>query len=573
MLHGVIGIGSNSTRFLLGKIEDGRVLVLRRMRESTRLFAGLAGGLLSEESMLATAAAVKSFVDTARAEGCERIHLIATSASRDAGNGAAFCEMIESLCGEKLTIITGEEEARLSFLGAAGEDFCGMLDIGGGSTELAVGDGGRPLALCSAQLGAVRLSEEAPDVTGDGFAAALSLAMERVKSAWSAAQMNESEFPAVWYGVGGTLTCLASIDMRLPVFDREAVEGHALKRSEVAAWAESLSMLTEMERSVIPGMVPHRADIITHGAIALLAVMRALDIPRVIVSNKCNLDGYLRDIALAQAAADSVEKVRSYYDTAVEQEWERLEKNFFEFEINRRYMDRYIKPGDKVLDVGGGPGRYSLYLAARGAEVTLVDLSPGNVAFAKEKAAERGLALQALCADARNLDEMAGGPYDAILLMGPLYHLKAEKDRVRAIEHCLARLKPGGVLFASFISLIAGMIYAARSMPESILWEGENTFYEQIIDREDWTGLAFTHAHLIDPSHVLPFMERFPLDTLHLVASEGITAPFSTVLLAQPPEVVSKWLALSLALCERKDFWNYTEHFLYIGRKKEDSPS
>jgi len=538
------------------------------MREGARLFAGLEDGVLSEESMLATAAAAKSFVDIARAEGCESISLIATSASRDARNAADFCEIIEALCGARLDIITGGEEARLSFLGAAGNGFCGMVDIGGGSTELAVGGGGRPLRVCSAQLGAVRLQEEIPDLRGDGFQRALSLAAERVQAEWSAVRASEAEMPAAWYGVGGTMTCLAAVDMRLPAFDRDAVEGHALKRSAVERWAESLSKLTEAERAVIPGMFPHRADIIAHGAVALLAVMRALDIPRIIVSNKTNLDGYLQDIAQRQSAADSVEKVRAYYDASVEQEWDRLEKGFFEFEINRRYMDRYIKAGDKVLDVGGGPGRYSLYLAGRGAEATLVDLSPGNVAFAKEKAAERGLALQAICADARQLSGAAEGQYDAILLMGPLYHLKEEKDRIQAVESCLARLKPGGVIFAAFISLIAGMIYAARSLPESILWEGEDTFYEKIIGREDYAGLAFTHAHFISPENVLPFMERFPLDTLHLAASEGVTAPFSTTLLAQPPEVVSKWLALSLALCERKDFWNYAEHFLYVGRKR-----
>ena len=568
MLHAVIGVGSNSTRYLLGEITGNKVQVLRRMREGTRLFAGLEEGMLQEEHMLRTVNAAAMFAKDARDAGCEHIHLIGTSAARDAKNGDTLCELVESLCGVPLSILSGKEEARLSFLGAAGTGFCGMLDIGGGSTELATGGGGRPLRACSVQLGAARLKGERPDLSGSGLAQATALAESRVKDTWSHVGMGGADFPDAWYGVGGTLTCLAALDMRLKEFDRDVVEGHALTREIVEAWAESFTLMTEIEIMAIPGLQPQRADIIAHGTVALLGVMRALDIPRVVVSNKSNLDGYLRDIADKGSPSDSVETVRDYYDAAVEKEWERLKKNFFELEINRRYIDRYVNPGDRVLDVGGGPGRYSLYLAERGADVTLLDLSPGNVAFAREKAKEKGLSLQIDCADARDLAGKTEGLYDVVLLMGPLYHLQSEEDRRRAVEECLKRLKPGGVLCVAFVSVVAGMIYAARTVPDSILWESESAFYEHIIAQKDFTGMGFTQVYFVIPEHVKPFMESFPLETLHLVASEGITAPFADKLLEQPPEVADKWLALSLLLCEREDFWNYTEHFLYIGRKE-----
>ncbi len=567
MRYAAIGIGSNSTRLLVGDISGGKVTPLLRLREGTRLFAGLENGALSEESMLRTANAAARFAQAARDEGAQDIRLIATSAARDAENGGLFCEMVEALCGAPLTIVSGEEEARLSFIGAAGHGFCGMVDIGGGSTELAIGGANFPFVAGSAQMGAIRLLGQFPDLRGEGFAQALAAVREAISPICGSTE----EKPRAWYGVGGTMTCLASIDMRLPEFDRDAVEGHALRRSAVEAWARKLAGMTLEERAAIPGMLPHRADIIAHGAIVLLGVMETLGIARIVVTSRTNLDGCLQEIAGARAAEDSVAKVQAYYDAAVEEEWLRLERHYFEFEINKHYLDRYIKPGDRVLDVGGGPGRYSMYLAGRGAEVVLVDLSPGNVAFATEKASELGVQVEAICADARNVDTVAEGEFDAVLLMGPLYHLLAEADRAQAVRACLKKLKPGGVLYAAFISMIGGLIYAARSLPESILYENEDVFYEKIIAGEDFAGQAFTQAYFAEPKSVLPFMAKFPLTKLHLISSEGITAPFNTSLTEQPPEVVAKWLAVSLALCEREDFYNYAEHFLYIGRKEEDT--
>ena len=85
---------------------------------------------------------------------------------------------------------------------------------------------------------------------------------------------------------------------------------------------------------------------------------------------------------------ESVKLVQNYYDADVEKEWERLEKHPFEFALTCRFLDRYLHPGDRVLDIGGGPGRYSLYLAKRGCQVTLLDLSAENVEFARRKARE-----------------------------------------------------------------------------------------------------------------------------------------------------------------------------------------
>ena len=115
--------------------------------------------------------------------------------------------------------------------------------------------------------------------------------------------------------------------------------------------------------------------------------------------------------------------VKDYYDSAPEAEWARLERSPWEFEINCVYLDGYIRPGERVLDLGGGPGRYSIHLAKHGANVTLVDLSDGNVALAREKAAAAGVEIEARQGDALDAATLPEGPFDHVLCMGPLYHL------------------------------------------------------------------------------------------------------------------------------------------------------
>ncbi len=111
---------------------------------------------------------------------------------------------------------------------------------------------------------------------------------------------------------------------------------------------------------------------------------------------------------------DTVKIVKEFYDKSVVVEWERLQRHQFEFELTIRYINRYVKPGDKVLDIGGGPRRYSLYLAAKGCDVTIFDLSSANVEFAKEQANAQGVSFKAFVGDAREVDSLISEQYDHI---------------------------------------------------------------------------------------------------------------------------------------------------------------
>jgi S-adenosylmethionine-dependent methyltransferase len=265
---------------------------------------------------------------------------------------------------------------------------------------------------------------------------------------------------------------------------------------------------------------------------------------------------------------DTTCTVKKYYNSEVQKEWERLELHFIEFELTKRYLNRYIKTGDRVLDIGGGPGRHSLYIAEKGCDVTLADLSDENVRFALGKAKEKGLNIKAFPCDARNIDSYAEGSFDSILLMGPMYHLLAEADRIKAVEACLKLLRPGGVIFISFISSYAGIIYSMKYEPEMILIPELETQYRLFTEDKTFVGESFTKTFFIRHADILPFMERFGLEKLHLLGQESLLAPNEPNIQAQPKEVVDKWLDLAEKVCEREDLLPFSEHFMYIGKKE-----
>lgn len=264
---------------------------------------------------------------------------------------------------------------------------------------------------------------------------------------------------------------------------------------------------------------------------------------------------------------DQVRIVKEYYDSDVQMEWERLENHPFEFRITTGMMDRYIKPGDRILDIGGGPGRYSIYYAMKGCDVTLVDLSSENVKFALEKSREMNVNLKAVCGDAREVDQLMKGQFDHIFVMGPMYHLLEEKDRMKAINAAMALLKEGGILYVSFIFLFSGMIYGMKYLPELLLSEPDQVFVDAVLSDESYGGDAFTKAFFINKKDILPFMANFSLKKMHLFGQESILSPCEPTLLHQPQEVMEKWIEVAQKLCEREELLSYSEHVMYIGQK------
>ena len=259
--------------------------------------------------------------------------------------------------------------------------------------------------------------------------------------------------------------------------------------------------------------------------------------------------------------------IRDYYDAGVQGEWNRIAGRP-EFLLTCRMLDRYIKPKDKVLDIGGGPGRYSLYLAEKGCDVTLFDLSSENIKFAAERAAEQGLAIKTITGDAREADKLTDEKFDHILLMGPMYHLLEETDRTTAVDAALNLLKQGGIIYVSYINLFAGVIYYMKHLPDFSADPGGDGYLENVVAGRGFAGDAFTKAFFMNQNDILPFMSKFPLEKLHLFGQEGITAPCEINIMSQSEKVLDMWLDLSEAVWEREEFLSYSEHLMYVGRKK-----
>lgn len=289
----VIGIGSNSVRMLVAEVEGHAARRIRRDRAGTRLFAGLdARRNLSPESMETTVRAVAGMAASARAEGAEQVLLFATSATRDAANADVLRQRLLEEAGAELVVCSGDTEASLSYLGASQGGFSGVIDIGGGSTELIAGHDLEINWAFSCQMGAVRLFRLMPIQSAADLprveAEALRILEDKLTACAPAA------LPARWIGTGGTFTTLAAMVRGVPWQDRSCLHGTALPLARVEELARELADMPMAQRLTLPGLQPGRADIVVHGMCILIACMRRLGIAEITVSESGNLDGYLK---------------------------------------------------------------------------------------------------------------------------------------------------------------------------------------------------------------------------------------------------------------------------------------
>ena len=211
MRLGCIGIGSNAIRLLVASWKDGQLCDVRRERRGTRLFAGLIGGRLTEESIQSSVNAVDELAQCARGDGAQEIFVFATSAVRDAANGRAFTDRCEEACGARVEIVSGEEEAVLSYIGASDGGVCGMIDIGGGSTEFTLGEGEKIRGAVSLQMGAVRMNAQRPVLRLDDYAATVEQCRRLIQR--DAQGLLTLGMKPGWVGVGGTMTTLGAMQV------------------------------------------------------------------------------------------------------------------------------------------------------------------------------------------------------------------------------------------------------------------------------------------------------------------------------------------------------------------------
>lgn len=288
-IYAAIDVGSNSVRLMVAQNEGDRLTILHTGRITTRLMNGVKDGILSGESVEATAQAVAAHTETARSLGADLIHAFGTSALRDAQNSADFSDRTQALCGLRVRIISGVDEAQLAYAGAAPDGKCGVIDIGGGSTELIIGADGQMLRAHSAQLGAVRLMNELNGRLNPE---------EMVRAATERLQKTVdivcTDAPDKWIGVGGTITTLAAMSKKVSKYTPNAIYDYPLTEECIRDWLKWLCEMPVEQRRFLIGLTPNRADIIPYGTAILLAVIRSAKADPVHACDRDNLEGYIR---------------------------------------------------------------------------------------------------------------------------------------------------------------------------------------------------------------------------------------------------------------------------------------
>ena len=261
-------------------------------------------------------------------------------------------------------------------------------------------------------------------------------------------------------------------------------------------------------------------------------------------------------------------EAEAFYDQVAGNEWGRLERHRTEFAVTLKALDEYLpRPPCPVLDVGGGPGRYAIALAQRGYAVTLLDISGQSLALAQDKAAEAGVALQEVVhASAVDLGELHDAAFGGVLLMGPLYHLLPAAERARAVREALRVLRPGGRLFAAFITRYAPFRVAATKNPR---WLGAHPDYtQQLIDTgQHDQPTTFAQAYYAWPHEVIPFMEGCGLTTLSLIGCEGVVAGHEEGVNELDGDEWAAWVDLNYELGQQPSLHGASDHLLYVGQK------
>lgn len=267
------------------------------------------------------------------------------------------------------------------------------------------------------------------------------------------------------------------------------------------------------------------------------------------------------------------ENVIDYYSQF--DEWGRLDREPLEFTINLHYIKQYLTASRSVLDNGAGPGKYAMELAKHGYNVTLTDLTPKLVEIAKQKAAELELTEQFNgfhVLNATHLDGLPNERFDASLMLGPLYHLQEEEDRVLAVKELYRVTKREGIVFVAFQSRMRMTI---NSLQSPLLWKPNDNldsiqeFYDNGIFNHNDKG-RFTGAYYFNINEIKPFMESNGFETIDLIGSSSIGVMLNNEQKQYWTDQGEYEKVIEFLINSANDpsILGISSHLLYIGRRK-----
>lgn len=291
MIRAVIDIGTNSVRLLVAERQPGgEWKTLRKGLESSRLGEGMTiHEGLSEAACRRTLEAVEEFVRAAREAGADEIRAYGTEILRSSPQGEAFAALTKEKTGVDVDILTGEEEAFYSYLGAVGvsSSVAAVTDIGGGSTEVCMGFGPAVGYRHSFPIGCVRCSGLFDTTTARGIGELKKYCFQKFHDTQDLAPVKN------WICVGGTATSIAAMLQKLEVYDAEKVQDYVIRQEDVARLLKELYQMSYEERCHVKGLRADRADIIVAGVAIVDSLMEYFALSEMTVSDRGLTEGLL----------------------------------------------------------------------------------------------------------------------------------------------------------------------------------------------------------------------------------------------------------------------------------------
>ena len=227
-----------------------------------------------------------------------------------------------------------------------------------------------------------------------------------------------------------------------------------------------------------------------------------------------------------------------------------------EFLTNTRYIERYLKPGDRILDVGAGAGEYSLYFARKGYEVCALELTDANIAAFRKKLLPTD-SIDLAQGNALDLRRYPDHSFDAVLLFGPLYHLHSRADRLQCIAEARRVCKPGGKLFFAFISNDFVILTEFSYRPDYFT---AGDYDKETFQLEDFPFVF----HTVDACRAL--LRDGGVRILHEVASDGVSELLEERINGLDAENYAQYLRYHFHICEKPELLGMTNHLLFVGQ-------